>query len=240
MDTEETINAERAKVAGGGIWNDENLAESLDWQGESSGSHQDEGKPATHVPKTLTQQENEIFLEAGITPDVMATLTRRLERHVDRNSLAQQESYVNLVNEKNVELSAKVATWVESLNTRTNKLADEAKQIGNVRKVDIDRLEEKILALEERLSAMVLATTSSDVENNIVMREAAKIVRDRAQVEDAENASTPSIVQRLDTQISVTESRLNALEPHYRPSAQAATVTASNKERARKRFGRLN
>lgn len=230
---------EQQTVAKGGVWSDENLEQSLDWQGETVGADASIDSAKTYTPKTTEETTSEILTSAKISPDVINAVTQRVERQILAGKSSGHNSLIELVQKAMQDETAKVEAWLTAQEKRIGTLtATQARQM-DVRQADLDRLDEKIRVMEEKISALIAETTTGKTEEFAVLNEAAKILKDRRATEEMETESTPSIINRMELRTEQLNEQLRTLEPYVAAADRTVVQQASRPAAARRKFGKV-
>jgi len=232
-----TVDEERELVAKGGIWSDENLAQALDWKGETVGDRASANADVTHTPKTTEQITTEILEQAKITPDVLNAVTSRVESSILKGK-SSGTSLIEMVEKALNDQNDRTQLWIDSQTKRLDQLAKTADLAKGVKRDDIDRLDEKLRILEEKVSAIIIDQASNKTEEFAIINEASKILKERRATEELEVESTPSIVGRMETKAEQLQAQLRALEPHVETSGAAVVAKRSAPAAARRKFGK--
>jgi uncharacterized coiled-coil protein SlyX len=234
----QTVEEERAAVAIGGIWTDENLDQTLDWQGETTGGVAAEQSSVTHTPQTPEQINTQLLDRANITSDVLGAIIARVEKKIVGGKNSGHSSILEMIETAMANESRKVHEWLESQDKKLSAVTENLSSSQTVKQSDIDRLDEKLRILEEKISAIITESTAHKTEEFTIINEAAKIIKDRRATEELEVESTPSILGRMETRADQLNTQLRSLEPYVASAHKSVIAAAQRPAAVRRKFGK--
>jgi len=227
--------AEIQSIAEGGIWNDKNVEESLDWAGETASADAAIDSTVIHQPKSHKEVEQDVLSTANIGADIVNIITSRVEKSLLRSSGSSENSLLQMIESRLKQHDERVGRWMDSQEKRLSQIESDSKES---RQNSIDKLDEKIAILENKIGVVIGSITQHGPEETRLIHEAYKIIMDR-KAADEDGDSEPSIYARMDSRVEELNRQMRALEPH---SAQGSRAVIDNKRQemtVRKKFGRM-
>jgi len=219
----EDSTSEIAKVAAGGLWNDQNLAETIEWKGDKGGKP--EPDPVQHTRQQSRHEERtEILKEAGISIETLRALSETLEERILQTSGFSSKSFKGAFHSIINESEQKTRQWITANSTPT---------VETIRaEVDpkIQGLIERVAMMERKFDELVLATTNRDATELDIVREAAAIIVQQRR-DDANTGETPSEVHRMETRADDLEIRLQRLRQITTANVPKSPISRDDKKK---------
>jgi hypothetical protein len=231
----EDFNKEAINVSKGGIWADENLEQSLDWNGESGSERASVDKDIVRTPRTYEEVNSDVLSSAQITSDVINIITARVEKSILRSSGSAEQTIIQMVDAKLDQHGKLVRKWIDGQNTRLMSMEEMMK---DSKQPQIDRLDEKLASLELKIDSVIGNMTQHGPEEARMLHEAYKIITERRSSDDVD-ASEPSIYERMEKRIGSLNEQLKAIEPFANDGIKAKVVEAKSSANVRRRFGKM-
>lgn len=222
-------------LATGGIWSDDNLAQSLDWEGDTGSVDAAIDQTKTHVQRTPQEIEQQLFKDKGLDTDTLNAITAKVERIILRSSGSEKLTLLTMVDGKLDEAKKEIEVW---LKQHSERVASMEGKLDTGRREAVEKLDERLASLEFRVEALAGSITAHGAEEARMIQEAYAIIKDRkATEEEGETGSEPSIFQRMEDRSKVLADQLTKLEPI---AAQLPLVRPSGTtgKSAKKKFGR--
>jgi hypothetical protein len=234
--SQQDIVAQVNSVKQGGVWNDNNLEESLDWQGEEGSSKAAIDEDKTYTPQTRQELENEELAELNITPDQLIAISARVERTLLRTSGAENQTLIQMVDERMQKQRDEIEKWI---NKQSERLALIESTSDDASKSAIARLDEKIATLEFKIETLIGNSFKHGAEETRVIHEAYKLLLERKSSDTADDVSEPSQFQRMNSRLEALNEHMRALEPIADSGVDAVKTSVVQKSRARAKFGKM-
>lgn len=230
--------AEQLDAAKGGVWSDENLVESLDWQGETVGKDAAIDSAKTYTPRTQDEIIDQVLEKSNITSDLVSAITSKVERKILSSKRSGHSSILEMIETALQTEGNKVEQWLDSQQKKIDGIVEKQNSSTAIKQSDIDRLDEKIRVLEERMSVILAEQATGKTEEFAVLHEAAAIIRDRRATEELETESLPSVLDRMEKRTQAVNDQMRRLEPHVREADRVVANRVNRPAQARKKFGR--
>jgi hypothetical protein len=230
------IKAAAQDLLKGGTWKDEALDQSLDWQGDNGSIAASVDEKKTYEPKTHVEIENELYKEHSISPEVIAFITKSVEKSLLRSSGSENKTLVQMVESTMARTKDEIEAWMTNSEKRLAAVESEAKSSGAA---TIARIDEHIAALEIQLQTLAGSVVQYGAEETRLLHEAHKVIMTRKTSDPPDDTSEPSIYDRMEKRLGALNQQLKQLEPMADRGFEAVQNAAAQRSNVRKKFGKL-
>lgn len=214
----------------GGLWNDENLEQSLEWQGDKGATRDPDEKQQT-TRQTKKAERTEILKESGLNVEAIRALSETVEERILHGSGFSSKTFKGAVATMLSDHDKRLKEWLLSTQTEQQTTIDTNQASA------IAGLSERISVLERKLDEILVATVNRDGTELDIVRQASQIVIDKHR-EDAATGETPSEVHRMEFRTEELEARMHRLQQlaHTAHAPSSPIQTASDKRKKLKKL----